>query len=126
VTVGKPKSERRQRHALVSVRFTPDELATVQASAAKAAAPVSGYIRSLALQAAPPVAAPLAGSRTPGTRDNCEWQRCGKPGAGELRGHTMGRPRIPGTSRGLPWTLCAEHVKPGHHPADLRDKLVAW
>jgi hypothetical protein len=48
----KPKSERRQRGAMVSVRFTPEELATVQAHADQVGASVSGYIRNLALNAA--------------------------------------------------------------------------
>jgi hypothetical protein len=48
----KRKSERRQRGALVSVRFTPDELASVQEHAAEAGTSVSGYLRNLALTAA--------------------------------------------------------------------------
>jgi hypothetical protein len=48
----KRKSERRQRGALVSVRFTPDELASVQEHAAEAGTSVSGYLRNLALAAA--------------------------------------------------------------------------
>lgn len=48
----KRKSERRQRGALVSVRFTPDELAVVQAHAARAGTSVSGYVRDIALAAA--------------------------------------------------------------------------
>jgi hypothetical protein len=48
----KPKSERRQRGAMVSVRFSPAELAAVQTQADNAGASVSGYIRSLALAAA--------------------------------------------------------------------------
>ena len=48
----KRKSERRQRGAMVSVRFTPDELASVQAHATEARASVSGYLRNLALAAA--------------------------------------------------------------------------
>jgi hypothetical protein len=48
----KRKSERRQRGALVSVRFSPDELASVQEHAAEAGASMSGYLRSLALAAA--------------------------------------------------------------------------
>ena len=43
------KSERRQRAAMVSVRFSPEELEAVQAQAADAGASVSGYLRSLAL-----------------------------------------------------------------------------
>jgi hypothetical protein len=48
----KRKSEHRQRGALVSVRFTPDELAAVQAHAARAGTSVSGYLRDIALEAA--------------------------------------------------------------------------
>jgi hypothetical protein len=48
----KRKSERRQRHAMVSVRFSPDELASVQEHAAEAGTSVSGYLRNLALAAA--------------------------------------------------------------------------
>lgn len=48
----KRKSERRQRGAMVSVRFSPEELASVQAHAAEAGATVSGYLRDLALAAA--------------------------------------------------------------------------
>ena len=48
----KRKSERRQRGAMVSVRLSPDELATVQEHAAEAGMSVSGYLRSLALIAA--------------------------------------------------------------------------
>ena len=48
----KRKSERRQRGAMVSVRFSPDELAAVQAHAAEAGMSVSGYLRSLALETA--------------------------------------------------------------------------
>jgi hypothetical protein len=45
----KRKSERRQRGAMVSVRFSPDELVFVQEHAAEAGTSVSGYLRSLAL-----------------------------------------------------------------------------
>ena len=45
----KRKSERRQRGAMVSVRFSAEELTTVQAHAADVGATVSGYIRDLAL-----------------------------------------------------------------------------
>jgi hypothetical protein len=48
----KRKSERRQRGAMVSVRFSPDELASVQAHAVEAHTSVSGYLRNLALAAA--------------------------------------------------------------------------
>jgi hypothetical protein len=47
----KRKSERRQRGAMVSVRFSPDELATVQEHATDAGMSVSGYLRDLALDA---------------------------------------------------------------------------
>lgn len=47
----KRKSERRQRGAMVSVRFSPDELASVQAQATDVGMSVSGYLRSLALAA---------------------------------------------------------------------------
>lgn len=45
------KSERRQRGAMVSVRFTLDELEAVQGHAGEAGASVSGYLRNLALAA---------------------------------------------------------------------------
>ena len=48
----KRKSERRQRGAMVSVRFSPDELASVQKHAAEAGESVSGYLRNLALTTA--------------------------------------------------------------------------
>jgi predicted DNA binding CopG/RHH family protein len=48
----KRKSERRQRGAMVSVRFSPDELTRVQAHAAEAGMSVSGYLRGLALETA--------------------------------------------------------------------------
>src|SRR6266487_533022 len=48
----KRKSERRQRGAMVSVRFSPDELASVQAHAVEAGTSVSGYLRNPALAAA--------------------------------------------------------------------------
>ena len=48
----KRKSERRQRGAMVSVRFSSDELASVQEHAAEAGTSVSGYLRGLALGAA--------------------------------------------------------------------------
>jgi hypothetical protein len=68
----KPKSEQRQRGAMVSVRFSPAELASVQAQADGAGASVSGYIRELVLKAArqPVLSAIWAGSVTvnsPGT-----------------------------------------------------------
>jgi len=47
----KRKSERRQRGAMVSVRFLPDELEAVQAQAAAAGESVSGYLRNLAVAA---------------------------------------------------------------------------
>ena len=48
----KRKSERRQRGAMVSVRFSPEELASVQEHAVEAGISVSGYLRNLALTAA--------------------------------------------------------------------------
>ena len=45
------KSERRQRAAMVSVRFSPDELEAIQTQAAEAGSSVSGYLRGLALAA---------------------------------------------------------------------------
>jgi predicted DNA binding CopG/RHH family protein len=46
------KSEQRQRGAMVSVRFTEDELVAVQAHAAQRGLSVSGYLRSVALDGA--------------------------------------------------------------------------
>jgi predicted DNA binding CopG/RHH family protein len=46
------KSEQRQRGAMVSVRFTEDELSAVQAHAAERGLSVSGYLRSVALDVA--------------------------------------------------------------------------
>ena len=51
-TKSRRKSERRQRGAMVSVRFAPDELAIVQMHAEHAGTSVSGYLRGLALSAA--------------------------------------------------------------------------
>lgn len=48
----KPKSERRQRSAMVSVRFSPEEIAAVEARATEAGVPVSGFIRDLAIEPA--------------------------------------------------------------------------
>lgn len=64
--LAKRKSERRQRGALVSVRFSPDELASVQAHAAEVGTSVSGYLRDLALAAAqqPIVTAMWVGAAT--------------------------------------------------------------
>jgi hypothetical protein len=45
----KRKSERRQRGAMVSVRFSQEELASVRAHATEAGTSVSGYLRDLAL-----------------------------------------------------------------------------
>ena len=48
----------------------------------------------------------------------CTWAKgCPEPAAGELQAHTMDRE---------PWPLCDEHLKPEHHPEDLRDKLTRW
>ena len=46
------KSEQRQRGAMVSVRFTEDELVAVQAHAAERGLSVSGYLRGVALEGA--------------------------------------------------------------------------
>lgn len=62
------------------------------------------------------------GNRTEGVSATCEYafkhKVCGEPSAGELRGHTM--------DHRLPWGMCGEHLKPVHHPPDLRDKLFPW
>jgi hypothetical protein len=62
------------------------------------------------------------GERTEGVSETCEYHvfgvSCGDASAGELRAHRMGHP--------LPWGMCGEHVKPEHHPPDLRDKLHRW
>ncbi len=86
--VRKRKSERRQRGAMVSVRFTPDELAVVQRHAATARMPVSGYLRNLAL-AAPQVRASRSAHEQPPIpfrppEDDREWllahaEKTGKP-----------------------------------------------
>lgn len=58
--------------------------------------------------------------RTGGTADTCEYAFCHAPGAGEARYHAL-------TERnGIPWTMCAEHVKPEHHPPVDRKWLVKW
>jgi hypothetical protein len=44
-----PKSEKRQRGAVVSVRFTPDELAAVEERAERAGVPISTFLRDTAL-----------------------------------------------------------------------------
>lgn len=61
-----------------------------------------------------------APGRTPGTPDCCEYAFCKEPGAGEARYRNLAE------RGGIPWTMCAGHVKPGHHPAEARDKLAAW
>lgn len=62
------------------------------------------------------------GDHTEGVDERCEYvaegHRCTGPSAGEMRGHSM--------MHKLPWGMCAEHVKPEHHPADLRDRLYPW
>ncbi len=62
----KPKSERRQRGAMVSVRFSASELEEVQAHAVEAGTSVSGYLRNLALATAqqPVVTMTWAGTAT--------------------------------------------------------------
>ena len=59
--------------------------------------------------------------KTEGVADSCEYgTRCGEPAVGELRAHNLrGRD-------GIPWAMCAEHVQPKHHPADLHKWLVRW
>jgi hypothetical protein len=58
--------------------------------------------------------------KTEGVADHCEYGTCGKPAVGELRGHNL-------RDRGdIPWAMCAEHVQPKHHPADLHKKLIRW
>jgi hypothetical protein len=56
----KSRSERRQRAAVVSVRFTAEELATAQAYADQRGLSLSGALRTVLLEAAtpPPVATP--------------------------------------------------------------------
>lgn len=48
LTRAKPKSEKRQRGVVVSVRLTPDELAEIQRQADAVSQTVSGYLRQLA------------------------------------------------------------------------------
>jgi hypothetical protein len=57
-----PKSEKRQRGAVVSVRFTPDELAALEARAQSAGMAVSTFLRSSALR--PLAVQPSAGGST--------------------------------------------------------------
>jgi hypothetical protein len=64
------------------------------------------------------------GEHTEGVAERCEYYagalRCKGPSAGELRAHQMAaRNQIP---RGM----CAEHVKPEHHPPDLHKHLFRW
>jgi hypothetical protein len=58
------------------------------------------------------------GKRTPGTSDWCEYAGCHHPALGELRAHYSGHP--------LPWSMCADHIRPAAHPSDLRRWLVLW
>ena len=64
------------------------------------------------------------GEHTEGVSETCEYRHtvrvcaCGAPSAGELRAHSM--------EHRLPWGLCAEHLKPEHHPLDLRPHLHRW
>lgn len=66
------------------------------------------------------------GNRTGGVSERCEYythggaRRCPEPSAGELR---AGRMLTPGD---VPWGMCAGHVKPEHHPADLHKHLYRW
>lgn len=63
------------------------------------------------------------GEHTEGVSETCEYRTgeplCGEPSAGELRAHSA-----PGHR--LPWGMCAGHVKPEHHPADVHDQLYCW
>jgi hypothetical protein len=61
-------------------------------------------------------------SRTEGVSGTCEYGggRCREPSAGELRAHQMG------ARKHVPWGMCAEHVKPQHHPPDLHKHLFRW
>ena len=63
---------------------------------------------------------PALHRKTAGVADRCEYGTCREPAAGELRAHNMER------RGGIPWAMCAAHVKPEHHPPDLRKKLVRW
>jgi hypothetical protein len=58
--------------------------------------------------------------RTPGTADQCEYVGCHDPGAGESRYHNLL------ARNGIPWTMCAEHLKPEYHPVIERGKLAKW
>lgn len=64
------------------------------------------------------------GSRTEGVSETCEYhvrgRRCREPSAGELRAGNMA------ARKQVPWGMCAEHVKPEHHPPDLHDHLYRW
>jgi len=66
----------------------------------------------------------LSSARTEGVSERCEYYvkgfRCKEPSAGEMRAHQM-------TARNhVPWGMCAEHVKPEHHPPDVRKYLYRW
>lgn len=61
-----PKSNKRQRDAVVSVRFTPSELSAVQGLASERNAYISTLLRELALQAAT-VVQPISTLRFGGT-----------------------------------------------------------
>ena len=60
------------------------------------------------------------GEHTEGVSERCEYgvPACGQPSVGELRAHKARHP--------LPWGVCAEHVKPEHHPPDLHQHLHRW
>ena len=58
--------------------------------------------------------------RTFGTSDTCEYAGCREPGAGEARYHDLN------ARNGVPWTMCAEHVRPEYHPKDGREHLMRW
>lgn len=59
------------------------------------------------------------GDRTEGVSETCEYAgTCREPSAGELRAHTA--------AHKLPWGMCAEHLKPGYHPAEHHERLFRW
>jgi hypothetical protein len=59
------------------------------------------------------------GEHTEGVSETCEFRgMCREPSAGELRAHSA--------EHKLPWGLCDVHLKPEHHPPDLRGRLHRW
>lgn len=80
-----PKSDKRQRAAVISVRLTPAELEIVQSRAHAAGQPVSTYLRGLALATAPTIswqAVASLPSPAPAESDSAttppvsDWQLC--------------------------------------------------